>query len=55
MHQAKVGQLNFRRTKILDEQELIRLGTFIHELRRMQKETGFWLQNAELFSLKDHK
>lgn len=35
----------------MNEQELIRLGTFVQELRRLQKETGFWLQNAELFSI----
>jgi hypothetical protein len=35
----------------MDEQELIRLGMFTQELRRLQQEYGFWLQNAEVFSL----
>lgn len=31
--------------------ELIRLDEFTQELKRLQTETGFWLQNAEVYSL----
>lgn len=35
----------------MDNQELIRLGMFTQELRRLQKVFGFWLQDAQVFSL----
>lgn len=35
----------------MDEYELIRLGMFINEIDNLRVTYGFWLQNAEVFTL----